>query len=101
MSSAITEDSPERQGSVERLLLSTSSEQDEVGTEYRGPTYSLNSIWLKVVHLQQIVNSFGLLTKGTVAVNRQLIKGKLMEMSGEPEDVQVAITGTDENNVLF
>ena len=101
MPSTITEDSPERQGSVERLQLSSSSEQDEVFTEYRGPTYSLNSIRLKVIHLQQIADLFGLLTKGTVAVNMQLIEGKLMEMSGELEDVQVAIAGTDENGVLF
>ena len=46
MCSTITEDSPERQGLVERLQLSISSERDEVGIEYRDPAYSLNLIRL-------------------------------------------------------
>ena len=76
---------------MEQLHWGASSEQDKDGTEYmlKGPSYSLNSKQLKVVHLQQIVDLLGLPTKQTVAVTRQLIKGQLMEMDQETKNVQV------------
>ena len=88
----VIEDSPENQRPLEGLQLHVSSEQDKDDTEYRpsGPIYSLNSRRLKVVHLQQIADSLRLPMKGTVAVTRQLIEGKLMEVDQEPENVQVS-----------
>ena len=47
-----------------------------------------------------MADSLGLLTKGTAAVMRQLIRGKLTEMGQDPQSVQVVVQGTNEN-VLF
>ena len=46
------------------------------------------------LHLQQIADTLGLPTKGSAAVTRQLIEGKLMEMGKEPPNVQVVVQGT-------
>ena len=50
---------------MEELQSGASSKQDKDGTKYmpKGPTYSLNSKQLKVVHLQEITNLLGLPTK--------------------------------------
>ena len=85
------------------VQLDAPSEQDKSGTEGvpKGPVYSLNSKRLTTLHLQWIADSLGLPTKGSAAVTRQLIEGKLMEMGKELPNVQVVVQGTDENSVLF
>ena len=93
--SSQNEDSPEKE-SLEESQSGSGSE----GLP-QGLTYSLNSKRLKAVHLQHIAESLGLPTQGTVAVTRQLIEGKLMEMGHEPRNVQVVIQGMDNNSVLF
>ena len=37
----------------------------------------------------------------TVAITRQLIKGKLMEMGHKPQNVQVIVEGIENNSILF
>ena len=99
--SGTSEDSPTRD-SV-HVQSDASLEQDESDAEGvpKGPVYSLNSKRLTALHLQRIADSLGLPTKGSAAVTRQLIEGKLMEMGKEPPNVQVVVQGTDENSVLF
>ena len=67
----------------------------------QSPTYSLNSKCLKAMHLQCIAESLWLPTQGTVAITRQLIKGKFMEMGHKPRNVQVVVQGMDNNSILF
>ena len=76
------EDSPRRRESEGETHLGASSEQDESGTESvpKSPTYPLNSKHLKAGHLQRMADSLGLPTKGTAAVMRRLIIGRLTEM---------------------
>ena len=93
--SSRNEDSPEKE-----TLQESQSGSGSEGLP-QGPTYSLNSKRLKAVHLQRIAESLGLPTQGTVAVTRQLIEGKLMEMGHEPRNVQVVIQGMHNNSVLF
>ena len=87
--SGTSEDSPTRD-SV-HVQSDASLEQDESDAEGvpKGPVYSLNSKRLTALHLQRIADSLGLPTKGSAAVTRQLIEGKLIEMGKEPPNVQV------------
>ena len=39
--------------------------------------------------------------RGTAAMTRQLIEGKLLEMGREPKNAQVVTQGTSENSVIF
>ena len=58
-----------------------SSGQDNSETKLvpKGPIYLLNSKRVKALHLQQIVVvELGLPTRGTTAMTRQLIKGKIV-----------------------
>ena len=64
---------------VQSDVLSKQYESSNEGVP-KGPVYSLNSKQLTIVHLQWIADSLGLPTKGSAAVTRQLIEGKLMEM---------------------
>ena len=77
--------------------------QDDSKTELvpKGPSYPLNSKHVKALHLQQIAAALGLPTRGTAAITRQLIEGKLLEMDREPKNAQVITQGTSENSVIF
>ena len=57
-----------------------SSGQDNSKTELvpKGPSYPLNSKRVKALHLQKITVELGLPTRGTTAMTRQLIKGKIV-----------------------
>ena len=63
-----------------------SSGQDDSETELvpKRPSYPLNSKRVKELHLQQIAAALGLPTRGTAAITRQLIDGKLLEMDRDP-----------------
>ena len=78
--SGTSEDSPTRDSvHVQSDALLEQDENDTKGVP-KGPVYSLNSKRLTALHLQRIADSLGLPTKGSAAVTRQLIEGKLMEM---------------------
>ena len=64
----------------------SSSGQDNSETKLvpKGPSYPLNSKCVKALHLQKIAVALGLLTRGTAAMTRQLIEGKLLEMDRNP-----------------
>ena len=67
----------------------------------KGPSYPLISKCVKALHLQQIAEALGLPTRGTAAITRQLIEGKLLEMDREPKNAQVVTQGTSENSIIF
>ena len=81
----------------------SSSGQDDSETKLvpKGPSYRLISKRVKALHLQQIAAALGLPTRGTAAITRQLIEGKLLEMDREPKNAQVVTQGTSENSIIF
>ena len=99
--SGTSEYSPTRDSVHVQSDASLEQDESEAKGVPKGPVYSLNSKRLTALHLQRIADSLGLPTKGSAAVTRQLIEGKLMEMGKEPPNVQVVVQGTDENSVLF
>ena len=73
--------SPQELEFEDRIQVNDSSSgQDNSETKLvpKGPSYPINSKRVKALHLQQIVAAIELPTRGTAAMTRQLIKGKIV-----------------------
>ena len=91
---------------------SNGAHQDDVASEQEsgapelewvpeGPTYPLNSKRITGEQLQRIAESLGLPSTGTVAVTRQIIEGKLLELEKEPRNAQVVVQESSEDPTIF
>ena len=65
------------------------------GSVPEGATYLLNSKKLVVSLLRRLAAMLELPSEGTVAMLRQLIEGKLVELEYEPRNIQVIVASSD------
>jgi len=77
------------------------SSDPELEWVLEGPTYPLNSKHVTGEQLQRITELLGLPSTGTVAVTRQIIEGKLLEMEKESRNAQVVVQEPSENTTIF